>query len=113
MIGVTPAEPNDCIMVVGGFLIDEIGALNKWKYRRLLFLKGKEEFEKSDAILTAEIEKAQKHIERSNRRIKNFKILSDPLPCNLVPFIEEIFTLICATVNLSAPLISNEKFLNT
>ncbi|KAK0165788.1 hypothetical protein PV328_004278 [Microctonus aethiopoides] len=105
-------EPSDGIMVVDGFLIDEIGALNKWKYRRPLFSKGKEQFEKSEAILTGEIEKAREHIERSNRRIKKFKILSNPLPYNLVPFTEEIFTIICATINLSAPLISNEKFLN-
>lgn len=104
-------ESGDEVMVDRGFLIDEICEKNNLKCVRPPFLKGKKQFSKSDSILTANIAKARVHVERSNQRIKNFKIVGDTMPSNLVPLVEEIFSVICGIGNLSSPIIKDDKFI--
>lgn len=101
----------DAIMVDRGFLIDDMCKMNGWKCIRPPFLKNKKQFTKSEAILTSKIACARVHIERSNQRIKAFQIFSNRLPVNLVPLLEEIFTVICATVNLNSPILKDDKFI--
>ncbi|OXU21059.1 hypothetical protein TSAR_014565 [Trichomalopsis sarcophagae] len=57
-----------------------------------------------ESLLTAKIATARVYIERSNQRIKTFKILGSILPSTLMPLIEDIFIVICGTVNMSAPI---------
>lgn len=104
-------EPGDDVMVDRGFLIDDICEFNKLRVIRPPFLKGKKQFTKSEAVVTADIAKARVHIERSNQRIKNFRILSDTLPSHLIPMIDDIFIIICGTVNLSSPILDDSKFM--
>lgn len=87
-------------MVDRGFLINEVCEVNRWKCVRPPFLKDKKQFSKEESILTAKIAKARVHIERSNQRIKTFKILGSIMPMALVPIIEDIFIIICATINV-------------
>ena len=105
-------EPGDGVMVDRGFLIDEVCGKNEWKCIRPPFLRQKKQFTKEESLLTAKIAAARVHIERSNQRIKAFKILGSTLPSTLVPLIEDIFTVICGTVNMSAPILSDSKFIN-
>lgn len=104
-------EPGDAIMVDRGFLIDSVCQLNKWKLIRPPFLGQNKQFSKEESTYTAKVAAARVHIERSNQRLKVFKILGDTLPNCLLPVFEDIFTVICATVNLSAPILKSDKFM--
>lgn len=104
-------QPGNAVMVDRGFLIDDMCKMNGWKCIRPPFLKNKKQFTKSEAILTSKIACARVHVERSNQRIKAFQIVGCRLPVNLVPLLEEIFTVICATVNLNSPILKDDKFI--
>lgn len=77
----------------------------------LSFLKEKDQLTKEEALLTCKIAKARVHIERANQRIKVFKIVGETMTTNLIPLVEDIFTVVCATVNLSSPIIKDDKFM--
>ncbi|EFN73369.1 hypothetical protein EAG_08831, partial [Camponotus floridanus] len=98
-------EPNDAVMVDRGFLIDEVCEINRLKCIRPPFLKDKKQLSKAESILTSKIATARFHIERSNQRIKTFKILGSIMPVKLVPTLEDIFTVVCATINMSSPIL--------
>ncbi|XP_074109038.1 uncharacterized protein LOC141533847 [Cotesia typhae] len=104
-------EVNDGVMCDRGFLIDELCARKNWKLIRPPFLKDKKQFSQSEAILTSQVAKARVHIERSNQRIKTFAVVGETMSVKLVPIIEDIFTVICATVNLSSPILKDDKFM--
>ena len=74
------------------------------------FTRNKAQFSKEEAVLNAKIARVRVHIERANQRLKAFKILGDKMPACLVKKSEEIFTVICAIVNFSAPILSDDKF---
>ncbi|XP_046622788.1 uncharacterized protein LOC124306294 [Neodiprion virginianus] len=106
-------EPGDGVMVDRGFRkIDELCERNHFKCIRPPYLKEKTQFSRDEALRTAKIAKARVHIERSNQRIKIFKIVGATMPVNLIPRVEDIFIVICATVNLSSPIIKDDKFMN-
>jgi hypothetical protein len=50
------------------------------------------------------------HIERSNQRLKTFQVLGSTMPVCLISKADKIFNIICAVVNLSAPIIKDDKF---
>nr|CAI5829006.1 unnamed protein product [Callosobruchus analis] len=106
-------SPNcDSIMVDKGFLIDDLCAMYKIRLIRPPFLKNKQQLTAQEATANKEIAAARVHIERSNQRLKIFKIISGRLQWSLVPKIDEIFLIICGiTNNLSAPILSDERFL--
>ena len=88
-------ESSDTIMVNRGFLIDEVCFLNGFKIVKHPFLKGKKQFNKSDALGTSAIAKARVHIERSNERIKKFKTLVTSMTYNLVHLVTKIVSDFC------------------
>ena len=102
---------DDSIMVDRGFLIEEICDKNQWKLIRPPFLEQKEQFTVEEAILTSKISSARVHVERSNQRIRNFEILKHRLPVNLVPYAKHIMNVICGTVNLSSPILKDDKLI--
>lgn len=101
----------DAIMVDKGFRIENITDAHYIKLYRPPFLKNKGQFSEEEALENVEIAKARVHIERSNQRIKVFEIFSKPLPITLLPKINDIFIIACAIVNISKPILSDEKFL--
>nr|CAI5840547.1 unnamed protein product [Callosobruchus analis] len=105
-------SPNrDSVMVDKGFLIDDLCAMYKIRLIRPPFLKNKQQLTAQEATANKEIAAARVHIERSNQRLKIFKIISGRLQWSLVPKIDEIFLIICGITNLSAPILSDERFL--
>ena len=102
-------EPGDAIMVDRGFLIDEVCAVNRGKYIKPS--KDKKQVTKADSIVTSKIGRV--HIERFNRRISTFQIVGSKMPVALVPLLEDIFTVICATINISSSLLSEQKLTKT
>ena len=101
---------NDAIMVDREFTADKLCKDHDIKLIRPPFLKEKLQFSKEEALLGAEIAKARVHIERSNQRLKTFKVLNCRMPIGLVKKGEQIFTIICGIVNLSSPILKNDKF---
>ena len=104
-------KPGDAIMTDRGFLIDEVCDINRIKLVRPPFLGEKTQFTKPEALMASKIASARVHVERSNQRLKVFKILSETMPIGLVPLVEDIFTVISATVNLSSPILKDDKFM--
>ncbi|KAK0161684.1 hypothetical protein PV327_008103 [Microctonus hyperodae] len=103
-------EPGDAIMTDRQFLIEELCARNNWKLIRPPFIEDKK-LEKNEAILMSKIAKARVHVERINQRIKDFEILGGTMSEQLIPVIDEIFTVVCGTVNLSTPIIKDDEFM--
>jgi hypothetical protein len=101
---------HDEIMVDKGFLIDNICDNFGIKLIRPSFLRKKSQFSQAEAIFTSQVASARVHIERTNQRIKCFKILTNQLPVNLIPEVDCIFEIICAIVNLSNPILADDKF---
>ena len=103
-------EPGDGIMVDRGFLVDEICSSYNVQCIRPPFMRNTTQLSESESRLTQGIARARVHIERSNQRIKTFDVLGGIMPRNLVPFATQISTIICATVNLSSPILADDKF---
>lgn len=102
-------EPGDAIMVDKGFLIDELCFKKEVTLIRPQFLRNKKQLSNEEARLNALIARAKVHIERSSQRLKVFGILNR-VQWNLVPDMEKIFTILCAVVNLSTPILSDKRF---
>lgn len=102
-------EMNDAVMVDKGILIENECNEKLVKLIRPPFLKKQKQFSKADAEATADIARARVHVERAIQRIKMFNILSQQFNWYLIPYADEIITIIAAIVNLSAPILSDSK----
>ncbi|KAJ8914720.1 hypothetical protein NQ315_017430 [Exocentrus adspersus] len=100
----------DSIMVDKGFLIDEICENNFIKIIRPSFLRKKKQFTAEEAQFNKNISRARVHVERANQRIRLFTIFNGPFPWSLVQYMDEIFTVACAVVNLQNPVLADDKF---
>ena len=60
--------------------------------------------------MSAKIARARVHIERSNQRLKVFKVLGSKMPGGLVAHADKIMTIITAIVNMSSPILNTDKF---
>lgn len=103
--------PGEKIMTDKGFLIDELCRQNGIGLIRPPFLKKRTKFTYEESILNAKIASARVHIERTNQRIKVFKILTNKLPITLIPLVGDIFIIACGVTNLSSPILSSDKFM--
>lgn len=97
-------ENDEKIMVDKEFLIDDICMENGIKVVRPLFLRSKHHLSQEEAVSTASIAKARIHVERLNQRLKIFQILGS------VKKADHIMIVLAAVVNLSSPILSDEKF---
>lgn len=104
-------EPDDAIMVDRGYLIDEICAANRWSFIRPPLLENKKQFSHEESVASAKIAAARVHIERFNQKLKVFKVLGSKLPANHRNLADKIITVLCATVNLSSPIIADKNFM--
>lgn len=103
-------EEGASIMVDKGFAIDDICAENGIRIVRPPFLRNKSQFSEAEALSNRSIASARVHVERLNQRIKVFQILGSKMPSCLVRKSEHIMTVIAAIVNLSAPILNDERF---
>ncbi|KAJ8976841.1 hypothetical protein NQ317_012965 [Molorchus minor] len=103
-------DPYDAIMVDKGILIEKECNDHFVKLIRPPFLKKQKQFSKEDATTTANIARARVHVERVIQRIKTFNILSDQIDWYIIPYIEDIMTIVAATVNMSSPILADDKF---
>jgi len=59
---------------------------------------------------TKEIANLRIHVERAMNRIKEFKILKNILPINMLPLADDIVRTCASLCNLQSPLIKEKKF---
>lgn len=105
-------EPfSDAVMVDKGFRIDSVLEGRNIKMHRPPFVKKKMPLSEQAANFNVNIAVARVHVERVIQRIKLFRILSDKIPWFVVPDIDAIFTITCALVNVSSPVLAKERFL--
>jgi len=105
-------DRGDAVMVDKGFRIDAVCAKRGVQVIQPPFKwRDTPQFSPEDCVKNSAIARARVHVERVNERIKNFKIFHDEISWNIVKDIDDILTIVCALVNLSAPVISDEKFL--
>jgi len=104
-------ENEDAIMCDKGFLIDNICAQRHIKLYRPPFLKGNKQLSKEESLMNVDIASARVHIERVNQRIKVFNVFQK-YPSSLLSRLDASFTIICAIVNLSHPILANDKFVS-
>lgn len=83
--------------VWGQFLIDDVCVQKGIKLVRP-FVRKQKQLSTEDAELNASIARARVHIERSNQKLTS------------VPNMEQIFLILCAVVNLSTPILPDERF---
>lgn len=105
-------EKGEAIMVDKGFRVDKLCKDKDITLIRPPFKKDKQKFTEKESRLNAKIARARVHVERSNQRLKVFKVLGSRMPSGLVKKGKEILTIIGAIVNLSSPILSNDKFMS-
>lgn len=104
-------EAGDAIMADKGFLIDNVCAQRHIKLYRPTFLKVKTQLSKDEALLNVTIASARVHIERVNQRMKVFSVFQK-FPSSLISKLDAIFLIISAIVNLSQPILADDKFVS-
>ena len=87
-------------MVDGSFVIDKICRDASVKLVRPPFSEKTAKHAKFASI--------RAHVNRTIRHIKTFKVLGDRMPVCLVEKSDQIITVICAMVNLSPPIVSDD-----
>ncbi|XP_046589297.1 uncharacterized protein LOC124293242 isoform X2 [Neodiprion lecontei] len=105
-------EKGEAIMVDKGFRVDKLCKEKDIKLIRPPFKKEQLQFTREESRLNAKIARARVHVERSNQRLKVFKVLGSRMPIGLVKKGKEILTIIGAVVNLSSPILKDDKFLS-
>lgn len=102
----------DIIMADRGFTVHDLCRRKDVTLITPFFLKDKTQFSKTEAIFNRNIARARVHVERCNQRLKNFAVLGTTMPMGLVDKADKIFNIICGVVNLSSPILKNDKFLS-
>lgn len=100
----------DSIMVDKGFFIETECRNVGVKLIRPPFLRKVEQLSKEDAATNVVIAKARVHVERAIQRIRVFKIMTEKIEYNMLPWIEDIAFVVACVVNLSAPILADERF---
>ncbi|KAK2555782.1 hypothetical protein P5673_022376 [Acropora cervicornis] len=96
-------------MADSGINIQDLLLSREVKLVILPLTKGRTQFVKGKVEKTSNIARARVHIERVIGRIKDFRILSNRIPLNIVDQLDDIFTVAGALVNLTPPLVPLSK----
>lgn len=75
------------------------------------FLGKESQFSEADALKTADIARARVHVERAIQRVKIFKMFSGTILWEMLPHIDQLFTVACGMTNLCSPILADDKFL--
>jgi len=104
-------EPKESVMVDKGFFIEEECLMKGINLIRPPFKDGNLQMTPKDAYTTVAVAAARVHVERRIQRMKVFKILKNEFPFRLLPYSDNIITVIAGIVNLGTPILSLNKFL--
>ncbi|XP_063976550.1 uncharacterized protein LOC135162241 [Diachasmimorpha longicaudata] len=103
-------DKNDIVMADKGFTVEDLCRKNDVTLLTPFFLRNKKQFTKTEALTNRRIAMARVDVERVNQRLKTFAVLGNTMPICLLSKVEEIFNIICGIVNLSLPILKNDKF---
>ena len=104
-------RPGDAVMADKGFSIEEeCASMNIELYKPPVFSKFKKQFEPEEAETCRRIARARVHVERTIQRIRLYKILNERLDWLFLESIDKILSIVCALVNLSPSVLSDERF---
>lgn len=98
----------DGVMVDKGFMIgNELSSAGVEMIRPSFVYQtqSKEEVDQNTRIARARV-----HVERRIARVKKFKILSDKVMHSMLPYIDDIITVIFGLSNLESPILNDNKF---
>jgi hypothetical protein len=100
-------EPGDLVMSDKGFLIEDMLKEKQCKLVMPNFLRAKGQFTADEAEVNKIIANLRVHVERANRRFKEFHLFDSPLPLTLAGSIYQLWTVACLLTNVQGPLIVN------
>lgn len=98
-------EKNDVILADRGFTIAEMCQAKGAKLVIPPFQNQRSSFTPEEVLETKLIAKARVHIERLNKRVKDFEIIQGIVPLTLVPILSQIVFVLCCIVNFQEPLV--------
>ena len=106
---ISKLEPGDGVIVDKGFMIgDELAKAGVEMVRTAFHF---ENFSQECGENNTGLASARVNVERRIGRLKNFKVLSDKVGISIIPYIDDIMTIICGLSNLTAPILNDDKFL--
>ncbi|XP_051156755.1 uncharacterized protein LOC127278869 [Leptopilina boulardi] len=99
----------DAVMVDKGFLIESLCVRHDIQLFRPPFMHDNQ-LNHDEAQFCKKIAAARVHVERVNQRIKFVKMVRSQFAWNLFDYMDHIFRIACALVNLSAPVLAENNF---
>ncbi|XP_055534050.1 uncharacterized protein LOC129723705 [Wyeomyia smithii] len=104
-------DKHDAVMVDKGFAIKkELEQRNLELVRPPTLIN--EQFNIREARDNVSITGARVHVERGIQRMKNFKILTEKVDLAILHLLDDIMVIIAGVVNLSAPILSDDRFVS-
>jgi len=98
-------EEGDVVMSDKGFLIEDLLADRGCTLVLPAFLSNKGQFSVEEAKLNKIVANLRVHVERANRRFKEFHLFDAPVPLALAGSINQLWTVACLLTNFQGPLI--------
>jgi hypothetical protein len=90
-----------------GFLIEDMLKEKQCKLVMPNSLYAKGQFTANEAEVNKIVANLRVHVERANRRFKEFHLFDSPLPLTLAGSINQLWTVACFLINFQGPLIVN------
>ena len=98
-------EPGDDVMADKGFTIRKLLSEKGVTLNIPEFLSSKRQFTVGEIEHTEQVAKLRIHIERMNRRIKEFHLFDTPIPLSLVGSVNQLWTVACLLAIFRGPLV--------
>ena len=103
-------EKGDDIMADRGFTIRDLllrkkATLNMPPFTRKCTFGNKKKLNAGEIVQTRQIAKLRIHVERAIERLKNFKMLSQTIPLNCHPVLDQMIVVAAFACNLLQPLV--------
>ena len=101
-------EPGDLVMADKGFVIDDLLTKKQCSLVIPNFLMQKGQFSAAEAEQNKIIlSNLRVHVERANRRFKEFHLFDAIIPLNLAGSVNQLWAVACLLTNFQGPLIVN------
>lgn len=101
----TLLECGDVVMADKGFLIEDMLLDKQCSLVLPTFLAHKGQFSESEARHNKLISNLRVHVERANRRFKEFHLFDSPIPLTLAGTVNQLWAVACLLTNFQGPLI--------
>jgi len=98
-------EEGDLVMADKGFLIEDLLAEKRCALVIPHFLKQNSQFTASEAEDNKVIANLRVHVERANRRFKEFHLFDSPIALSLAGSVNQLWAVVCLLTNFQGPLI--------